>query len=62
MTVIIYSLVMLLFFGLGILIMDVIRSLTMDGKSTLVEVLISLTPRDKKKIEKDFDNFMNQKD
>jgi len=62
LTVIIYSLVMLLFFGLGILLMDVLRSISKDGRSALVEVLIRITPQSKQKVEKDFDKFMKQKD
>jgi len=42
--------------------MDVLRSISKDGRSALVEVLIRITPQSKQKVEKDFDKFMKQKD
>jgi hypothetical protein len=64
MMTVLYSLAMLALFGLGIFVLDIIRSIGNSGVSGLTEVLIKITPESKpnKKLEEDFDKFMKQKD
>ena len=64
MIAIIYSLGILILFGLSLFALDVIRSVFTSGSSGLTELLIHITPEAKRspELEKDFDKFMKQKD